>query len=326
MEPMATRALVRDPDHIRLAMLGMVDGNGHPYSWSAIINGRYDAHAMGGCGYPSILNYLEAQPPEALGVEGVQVTHIWCDRAEDAQRVARAAYIQQVVDKAVDVIGEVDAVIISTDVGSEHLDRARPFIEAGLPVFIDKPLTDVVEHLCIFADWWCRGLPILSTSCMRYAHEFQALRSRLESIGDPKLILATMAKSWERYGIHAVDSVYGLLPPGGWADVVNSGTSDRNIVHIRHEMGVDVVLAVANQLTSGFGHVHVLGTVGTDEARFTDTFSAFKAQLCAFVQMLRTGRNPVPPEQTLEQIRIIIAGIRSRDQGGRRVNLKEIPL
>ena len=35
-------ALVKDPDHIRLAMLGMVDGNGHPFSWSAIINGRYD--------------------------------------------------------------------------------------------------------------------------------------------------------------------------------------------------------------------------------------------------------------------------------------------
>ena len=30
---------------IRLAMLGMVDGNGHPYSWSAIFNG-YDPEDM----------------------------------------------------------------------------------------------------------------------------------------------------------------------------------------------------------------------------------------------------------------------------------------
>ena len=27
---------------IRLAMLGMVEGNGHPYSWSIIFNGGYD--------------------------------------------------------------------------------------------------------------------------------------------------------------------------------------------------------------------------------------------------------------------------------------------
>ena len=26
---------------IRIAVLGLVDGNGHPYSWSAIVNG-YD--------------------------------------------------------------------------------------------------------------------------------------------------------------------------------------------------------------------------------------------------------------------------------------------
>ena len=39
-------SLVANPERIRLAMLGMVDGNGHPYSWSAILNGRYDAAAM----------------------------------------------------------------------------------------------------------------------------------------------------------------------------------------------------------------------------------------------------------------------------------------
>ena len=32
-------------DSIRLAMLGMVDGNGHPYLWSAIFNG-YDPDEM----------------------------------------------------------------------------------------------------------------------------------------------------------------------------------------------------------------------------------------------------------------------------------------
>ena len=29
----------------KIAMLGMVDGNGHPYSWSAMFNG-YDKEAM----------------------------------------------------------------------------------------------------------------------------------------------------------------------------------------------------------------------------------------------------------------------------------------
>ena len=42
--------LVKSPDDIKLAMVGMVEENGHPYSWSAIINGQYDAQVMADCG------------------------------------------------------------------------------------------------------------------------------------------------------------------------------------------------------------------------------------------------------------------------------------
>ncbi|MFW6060564.1 MAG: Gfo/Idh/MocA family oxidoreductase, partial [Phycisphaeraceae bacterium] len=134
--------LVADPSNIRLAMLGMVEGNGHPYSWSAIVNGSYDADAIHEGGYAGIVDYLSAQPPEALGIDGATVTHVWCDTPGDAERVARAADVAHVVDRPEQVIGEVDAAVIATDIGGEHLERARPFIEAGLPVFIDKPLTD----------------------------------------------------------------------------------------------------------------------------------------------------------------------------------------
>ena len=46
-------ALVQNPADIKLAMLGMVDGNGHPYSWSAIFNG-YDPEEMAECPYATI--------------------------------------------------------------------------------------------------------------------------------------------------------------------------------------------------------------------------------------------------------------------------------
>lgn len=318
------KSLVRDPQNIRLAMLGMVEGNGHPYSWSAIINGRYDAAAMAECGYPVIPQYLGAQPAGALGIPGARVSHVWCDRREDAERVAKAAFIEHVADRPEGVIGHVDAVVIATDIGGEHVARARPFIDAGLPVFIDKPLTDNEADLRTFAELYRGGRPILSTSCMRYADEFTLLRERMGDIGEPRLIVATMMKSWERYGIHAVESVYGLLPPGGWLDAASTGEPGREVVHLRHALGVDVVIAVIRDLTGGFGHVELLGTKGRLDARFADTFSAFKAQLVAFVDFLRTGQAPFSHTQTIEQMKIIIAAIRSREAGGHRVGLEEI--
>ncbi len=82
--------LVADPDNIRLAMLGMVDGNGHPYSWSAIINGAYDAQAMADCGFPGHSAVFGRATKENLGIAGAKVTHVWCDDPADAARVARA--------------------------------------------------------------------------------------------------------------------------------------------------------------------------------------------------------------------------------------------
>jgi predicted dehydrogenase len=316
-------SLVTNPDNIRLALLGMVDGNGHPYSWGAIINGRYDKTVMEACGYPVIPQYLGAQPPENLGIDGATVTHVWCDDADDAAKVSAAIHAEHVVDRPEDVIGQVDAVIIPTDIGSEHVQRARPFIEAGLPVFVDKPMVDNAEDLRQFIDWQQQGKAILSTSAMRYAREFADLRSRCEPL-EPRVIVMTMCKSWERYGIHALEGVYPFLQPGDWLAVSNTGDEKANMVHILHRSGVDVMLAVVGDLYGSYSHMTVYGKEGFASARAEDTFFMFKAQLVAFVEYLRTGQLPFDFDQTVELMKIIIAAIRSRNDGGRRVLLSEI--
>ena len=309
---------------IRLAMLGMVDGNGHPFSWSAIVNGDYDKPLMSTCGYPAISAYLDPQPPGNLGIKGARVTHVWCEEPAHSQAVADAAHIPNVVNQPEEVIGHVDAAIIATDIGSEHVDRARPFIEAGLPLFIDKPLTDNCVDLQHFKAWHEQGRHFLSTSCMRYAREFEELKTRMPEVGEVRIITVMMAKSWERYGIHAIEAVYPLLPAGGYQWVVNTGDEDSNFVHLHHRSGVEVLLVTVADLFGAFGRVQVAGTEGTIDASFSDTFYAFKHQLAVFVSYLKTGEYPFPFSQTCEQIAIVIAGIQSRERGGERIYLEEI--
>ncbi len=319
--------LVKNPDNIRLAIMGLVDGNGHPYSWSAIINGRYDKQAMAACGFPNIPKYLDAEPPENLGIPGVQVTHVCCDDPADAANVSKASCVPNVVKRPEDVIGQVDAVVIATDKGWEHVDRARPFLEAGLPLFIDKPLCDCEKDLRQFIAWRAEGKRFLSTSCMHYAKEYVAARKRLpEAVGELRVITITMAKTWERYGIHALEAVYPMLEPGGWLSVANTGTEKANIVHARHASGVDVLLATVADLYGAFGKLNAYGTAGSLSAALEDTFYSFKTQLQAFVSYLRTGESPVPFAETVEMMKIIIAGIRSRQEAGRTVLLDEIKI
>lgn len=317
-------ALVKHPEKIRLAMVGMLADNHHPFSWSAIINGHYDRELMASYADPVIGSYLGAQPPGALGIPGARVTHIWADQREHADQVAAAAIIPDIVDRPEDVIGEVDAVLIPTDIGTEHLERCRPFIDAGVPVFIDKPLTDNEEHLGQFEQWYRQGKPFMSCSALRYSREYADLRDRIGAVGELRLVTVTMVKSWERYGIHALEGVYPFLRPGGWKDVVHAGDDQNHVVHLRHADGVSVIVSVLPDIYGGMGHVCLYGTKGSVSARFQDSFAAFKAQLSAFVSYLRTGERPFDFEQTLELMRMVIAARKSLDEGGGRVGLIEV--
>lgn len=307
---------------IRLAMLGMVDGNGHPYSWSAIFNG-YDRAAMASCPYAAIPEYLGKQPPETLGVSGARVTHVWTDDPADAPKVAKASLIPNVVERPEDVIGEVDAVIVATDKGWEHVKRCRPFVEAGLPVFVDKPLVDNLDDLRVFSRWVDEGRPIMSSSALAYAKEFAPYHRSTHELGELRFACATTAKSWERYGIHALSAVYPVLGPG-YLSARNTGTAERNIVHFKHACGADVSVVAINDMYGAFGTLSLCGTAGSVHLTLRDTYHAFRAQLLAFVQYLRTGQASVPFSETEELMKMVIAGIWSREQGGREVALDEV--
>ncbi len=307
-------------DHeIRLAMLGMVEGNGHPYSWSAMFNG-YDRKQMASCPYAGIPGYLNRQPESTIRIGGARVTHIWADNRNEASHVAACSLIPHVVERPEEVIGKVDAVIVATDIGHEHVERCRPFVEAGLPVFVDKPLTDNEGDLEIFRGWIAAGKPILSSSCMRYAKEFAPYRASTCELGELRFVSITTPKSWEKYGIHALEAIYPILGPG-FETVRNTGSIDRNVVHLTHRRGIDAIVIANRDMYGAFGLLTLCGTQGNVSVSFRDTFHAFQTQLRAFVDFLRSGVRPFPFSETDELMQLVIAGICSREGGGTIIGL-----
>ena len=306
--------------NFKIAMLGMVDGNGHPYSWSAMFNG-YNKEEMEKCPFPVIPRYLEKEPRESFGVRGAKVTHIWTDDPKDARLVAAASLIPNIVERPEDVIGEVDAVIIATDKGWEHIERAKPFIDAGLPMFVDKPLCDNTKDLSTFIKWVRAGAKIMSSSSLRFMKEYLPYQISTNELGELRYINMTMNKSWERYGIHALEPVYTITGPG-FVSVRNTGNANNNILHLTHERGIDVNLAVIYDAAAS--PMKIVGTKDSVTIHAKDSYYSFHKQLDGFVGYLEDGIRPYPFEETIELMEIIIAGIRSREEGGRVVTLEEI--
>ena len=308
---------------IKLAMLGMTEGNGHPYSWSIIINGRYNAEELAKCPYAAIIDYISKQPKNTLGIQDVEVSHVWTDNPEDAKLVAKVAEIENIVEDPKDVIGHVDAVLVATDIGSEHVERCRPFVEANVPIFVDKPLCDNFSDLKIFQQWIDEKKPIISSSAMRYCKEYEPYHQSTYELGDLRYINVTMAKSWEKYGIHALETLYPIVGPG-FTSIQNLGDKNRNIVHLYHSKGIDINIANIHDMLGGFGLVSLVGTKSGIQIKSNDTFYAFKKQLESYVHYLRTGVKPVPWEETKELMQLVAAGIKSREEGGIKINLSEV--
>ncbi len=310
---------------LKIGILGFTEGNAHPFSWSAMFNG-YDKEEMERWTkpYPTIPVYLSKQPAHTIGIPGAKITHICFTGYEDremAENCARTTFIPNVVTKPEEMIGQVDAVICATDIGAEHVERCRPFIEAGIPMFIDKPLVDNEEDLQTFVKWHDEGAIFASSSSLRYNKSLEPFYENHYEFGKLRYICSPMAKKWETYGIHALEGMYNLLGQG-YQWVQNLGTYESPMVHMYHESGCHVDLPMGIGMC---GHgIMILGEAGSTVVQTADSYYTFKKQLDLFVHYLRTGEEPYPFEDTIEMMKIIIAGIRSREEGGRRVMLSEI--
>jgi len=308
---------------IKIGILGMTEGNGHPYSWSAIFNG-YNWDYMKDCPFPVIPQYLSKQPPETFGIPGAKITHICCTgyaEREMAEHMAKASNIENVVDDPLEMLGKVDAVICATDVGDEHIERCKPFLDAGIPMFIDKPLVNKEEDLKTFIQWRKEGKQFITCSSLRFAKEYAPYHGSTYEFGKLMYICSPMSKKWETYGIHALEQMYPILGPG-FVSVQSTGTFERSHMHIIHESGccVDIPQGIG---MAGAG-ILLIGSAGSAYLNSMDSYYDFKTQLVKFVHWLRTGEEPFPFDETIELMKMVVAGLRSREEGGRVVNLSEI--
>ena len=302
----------------KLGIIGLSHDNGHPYSWSAIVNG-YDQEKMANCPWPKIFKYLQANDPEARGIEEARVTHVWTQDREISEAVAGASLIENVVDEMTDLIGQVDGVILARDDGENHLKMAKPFIEADVPLFIDKPLTDNAADLAGFVKYYEAGKPIMSCSGVKYAQNLIALKSRL---GRVLTANAVTPKAWSTYGIHLLEGVCAVMGLG-IESVQNIGSDGEDIVHMRYSDGRHVVFQTFMDIKDGFDF-SFYGDKGSAIINQFNWYENFKTSLLQFVEFLKTGKATIDWHDTLEMMKVVVGARISLAENNRIVHLSEI--
>jgi predicted dehydrogenase len=222
------------------------------------------------------------------------------------------------VEKSGDMIGKVDGMLIESVDGTVHYDRAKPFLEAGIPCFIDKPFTCSAadaKKILELADK--KKAAVFSASSLRYAPEV------VEYAADPKpgkLVgcavygPASLSPIPERnaglyhYGIHPVEILYTLMGPGCKRV---SCVSDKGVDAVTGHWkdGRVATLRGIRDGAAGYGFT-AFSEKGIRAVNVPTTF-IYRELLKKVVEFFKTGKSPVEPATMVEIMAFIEAANKS---------------
>ena len=124
-----------------------------------VILGCENSHAN------SFLDFIRDNPKYS----DVEVLGVYSDEVEAAQKLADT-YGVKVMKTYDEAVGQVDGVIVTARHGDNHYKYAKPYIESGVPMFIDKPIT-VAESDAIALAQACQKAGARVTGGSSIVHE-----------------------------------------------------------------------------------------------------------------------------------------------------------
>ena len=240
----------------------------------------------------------------------------------------------ELVDSIEELVRRVDAVMVSSVDGRAHLAQARAVLAARKPVFVDKPFTasvkDAVELARLARE---HNTPIFSSSSLRYTDDVQGVKrdARVQQVqgaitwGPATLEPHHPDLFW--YGIHAVEMLYTFMGPGcervtrthtAGADAVVGYWKDGRIGIVR---GTRDSAATYGQVV--FGPKAIVTTPEASNAA-PPKRSSYYGLLVAIVDFFRTGKSPVPIDETVEIMAFMEAADLSKARGGAPVAIADV--
>lgn len=132
----------------------------------------------------------------------VQLTHVWGETEDLARKASTGGMIPNIVKDPKEMMGKIDALIVDHRHAKFHLAAATPFMQAGIPTFIDKPFCYRVEEGKAFLNLAKeKGTAVTSFSSVAHTKASYDIKQQLESLGEFKHVV--------RYGPLDIDSEYG---------------------------------------------------------------------------------------------------------------------
>jgi predicted dehydrogenase len=293
----------------RLGMIGL--DTSHVIAFTKIINNSQAEH---GC--KVIVGYSGGSPDIPSSA----------DRVEMFTKRLRDEYGVEIVDTIEELCRKVDGVLLESVDGRPHLRQAIPVIKAGKPLFVDKPmagnLADVIEIFRLAEE---HNVPCWSSSSLRYSPAIVELKEDntageilgCDTYGPCSLEEHHPDLYW--YGVHGVEMLFTIMGPG-CQSVRRVQTDDYEHVVGVWEGGRVGTFRGLKKGKKGYGFT-VYGTKGIIQG---GKFGGYEPLVADVIKFFKTGKVPVPAEETIEIFAFMSAADVSKELGGAEVSVPKL--
>jgi len=248
------------------------------------------------------------------------------NRVEGFTKRLRDEFGVEIVDSIEELCRKVDGVLLESVDGRPHLEQVKPVIAAKKPVFIDKPmagsLADVLEIFRLAKE---NKVPCWSSSSLRFGPGIIGMRNN-EKIGKVLGCDAFSPCSLEEhhpdlywYGVHGVEILFTIMGTG-CESVRRIQTKDNEFVVGIWKGGR---IGTYRGLRSGKRDYGAL-VYGTKGIAPSGGYAGYGHLVDEIVKFFKTGKAPVPPEETIEIFAFMSAADESKAKGGAAVSLTEL--
>ena len=287
-------------------------------------------------------------------VTGMVMTHAWDIDGESLDSFCKTYNVEKVA-RYDGMIGKVDAVIMADFQSlSWNQDLVRPYLDAGVPIFINRPFASSLKNARDMIETARRNnTPIMCGSSLEYVQAVDSVRKHIPELGELTGYVADNAMSdYATHGVHGIYFVYACV--GGGVKTVSYQAEDwtrpNGVMTFRYagrDGGADFWGVLQQAYRSGSAWIKVCGRGNTKradnylndvsferhmdwprEGRGPVTDSAiWLPMIHAMQRMFETGEMPEPYESIYEKTQMFIGGFYSLlEKNGAPVRLDDIPL
>jgi hypothetical protein len=235
----------------------------------------------------------------------------------------RTRWNVEIVPDIATLLTKVDAVLLESVDGRPHLAQAKPVIEAGKPLFIDKPLAATLEdarEIARLAN--AKGTKWFTSSSLRYAPFVEELKRPGGVTGaitwgpGPLEEHHHLDLGW--YAVHPIEVLYTLMGPG-CVEVTRMFTKGGEVITGRWKDGRLGTVRTMKPYGDYGAAVFYEKKVGQSPANAKFSYVPLVRNIVKFFQ---TGDVPVPNGDSLEMFAFMDAALRSKQAGGRPMRLR----